>query len=85
MPISLLLDFNLKLLGFNLKNEENNYDTNIDVKELKQKCGKIIMNNYKTISYGYTMRARYFEKNKNLRENGIDSFNKSDFNVIKSY
>ena len=30
------------------------------------------------------MRARSFEINKNLRENGINSLNKSDFNVIKA-
>lgn len=84
MPISCLLDFDLKLLGFKLNVEESNYDTNIDVKELKQKCGKTIFNNYDIISNGYTMKARSFEINNNLRENGIDSLNKSDFNVIKS-
>jgi len=78
------IDFNLKLLGYKSKNEENNYDTNIDVKELKSKCGKTISNNYDTISNGYTMVTRSFEINKKLREDGIDSLNKSVRNVIEA-
>ena len=65
MPILDLLNFHLELMGFKSKNEksiyeERYYDTNIDVKELKQKCGKTIFNNYDIISNGYTMRARSF-------------------------
>ena len=54
-----LFNFSLKLSGFKPESEDK-FDTNINVKELKQKCGKTIFNNYDTISNGYTMRNRSF-------------------------
>ena len=44
-------------------NEEKFYDSNIDVKELKKKCGKTLANDYNTISNGYSMRSHSFEIN----------------------
>ena len=71
-------------MGLIKDNEENYYDSNIDVKVLKEKCGKTLSNDYNTISNGYTMRARSFEINNQLRKDGLDSLYKSDIVVIKA-
>ena len=82
MPTNFLF-FKLNPGGFKFEPEDN-YDTNINVKELKQKCGKTLSNNYDIISNGYTMRNRSFFINKKLRDNGFDSLTESDKKVIKS-
>lgn len=83
MSTNSILNFALNYSGFKSESEEN-YDTNIDVKELKQKCGKTVFNDYDTISNGCTMRNRSFFINKNLREDGFNSLTESDKKVIKS-
>ena len=81
---NILIDFNLKIMGLAKENEEKYYDMNLDVKELKKKCGKTLSNDYNTISNGYTMRARSFEINNQLRRDGLESLNSSDINIINS-
>lgn len=78
------LGFSLELSQFKTKNEEYDYDNNIDANELKIKCGKTLSNDYNTISDGYTMRNRSFVINHNLRTNGINSLNDSDKKVINA-
>ncbi len=79
---SISINFSIHLMGLGKNNEEKFYDSNIDIKELKKKCGKTLSNDYNTISNGYTMRSRSFEINNQLREGGIKSLNDSDIKVI---
>ena len=62
-------------MGLAKENEEKNYDMNLDVKELKKKCGKTLSNDYNTISKGYTMRVRSFEINNQLISDGLEFLN----------
>ena len=70
MPTNSLFNFSLDYSGFKSDSKEN-YDSNIDAKKLKQKCGKTLLNNYDTISNGCTMKNCSFFINKNSRENGF--------------
>ena len=47
-------------MGLGKNNEEKFYDSNIDIKELKKKCGKTLSNDYNTKSYRCKEYHRFF-------------------------